>query len=181
MKILKFCFVFVLVTVFASCNNGENKDPETVEVNSGNDVTQTNKTSIQDVAFHDTDMAIVFHEYLGMKDAMVSTNPAKTGAQGSRLMKAFVAAGAGEEAITAAKNVMDARTMATQREAFVPLTAIVEKMLEGQIASGTIYKQYCPMAFNNEGASWLSASSDIMNPYFGSKMLRCGRIDGTIE
>ncbi|MFT4674108.1 MAG: hypothetical protein ACI9R6_001009, partial [Saprospiraceae bacterium] len=31
--------------------------------------------------------------------------------------------------------------------------------------------------FNNTGGYWLSNSKEIRNPYFGSKMLKCGRID----
>lgn len=37
-----------------------------------------------------------------------------------------------------------------------------------------IYYQYCPMAFNNKGAYWLSNTEEIRNPYFGDKMLTCG-------
>jgi Cu(I)/Ag(I) efflux system membrane fusion protein len=37
-----------------------------------------------------------------------------------------------------------------------------------------IYYQYCPMAFDNKGAYWLSNSEEIRNPYFGDKMLTCG-------
>jgi hypothetical protein len=37
-----------------------------------------------------------------------------------------------------------------------------------------IYYQYCPMAFDNKGAYWLSESEEIRNPYFGDKMLTCG-------
>ena len=40
----------------------------------------------------------------------------------------------------------------------------------------TVYKQYCPMAFNNKGAFWLSQEEAIMNPYFGDKMLKCGKV-----
>ncbi|MFW5700287.1 MAG: efflux RND transporter periplasmic adaptor subunit, partial [Cyclobacteriaceae bacterium] len=42
-----------------------------------------------------------------------------------------------------------------------------------------IYKMYCPMAFDNEGAYWLSTSEEILNPYFGEMMLRCGEIRET--
>lgn len=38
----------------------------------------------------------------------------------------------------------------------------------------TIYHQYCPMAFDDKGAYWLSDKADIQNPYFGHKMLTCG-------
>jgi Cu(I)/Ag(I) efflux system membrane fusion protein len=38
----------------------------------------------------------------------------------------------------------------------------------------TAYYQYCPMAFDNNGAYWLSESQTIKNPYFGDEMLTCG-------
>lgn len=47
------------------------------------------------------------------------------------------------------------------------------------IAEGELYLQYCPMAFDNTGAYWLSAEQEISNPYFGDKMLRCGSTQAT--
>lgn len=44
-----------------------------------------------------------------------------------------------------------------------------------------LYHQYCPMAFNDAGAYWISRSSDIKNPYFGKKMLTCGEVRDTIN
>lgn len=46
--------------------------------------------------------------------------------------------------------------------------------------STTLYKQYCPMALNDKGAYWLSAQSDIKNPYFGDAMLTCGEVQETL-
>ena len=43
------------------------------------------------------------------------------------------------------------------------------------------YKQYCPMAFNDKGAFWLSDTSHIQNPYFGKKMLICGEVQETLH
>jgi len=40
-----------------------------------------------------------------------------------------------------------------------------------------VYVAFCPMAFDNKGAYWLSDSSAIRNPYFGDKMLKCGKIE----
>jgi Cu(I)/Ag(I) efflux system membrane fusion protein len=45
----------------------------------------------------------------------------------------------------------------------------------------TLYVQFCPMANNDEGAFWLSTETQIKNPYFGSKMLRCGSVTREIE
>ena len=44
-----------------------------------------------------------------------------------------------------------------------------------------LYHQFCPMAFNDQGAYWLSATSDIKNPYFGKKMLTCGEVKDSID
>ena len=44
-----------------------------------------------------------------------------------------------------------------------------------------VYHQFCPMAFNDAGAYWLSASPDIKNPYFGKKMLTCGETKDSID
>lgn len=44
-----------------------------------------------------------------------------------------------------------------------------------------VYHQYCPMAFNDAGAFWLSNSSDIRNPYLPKKMLICGEVKDSID
>ena len=43
-----------------------------------------------------------------------------------------------------------------------------------------VYLLHCPMAFNDAGADWLSSSTDIKNPYFGSKMLTCGAVKDSV-
>ncbi len=44
------------------------------------------------------------------------------------------------------------------------------------VAEGTLYKAWCPMAFDNRGAAWIQNTKEINNPYFGEMMLRCGEI-----
>ena len=45
----------------------------------------------------------------------------------------------------------------------------------------TIYVQRCPMVNNSEGATWLSFSNDIRNPYYGASMLKCGSVIDSIQ
>jgi Cu(I)/Ag(I) efflux system membrane fusion protein len=67
-----------------------------------------------------------------------------------------------------------------QREHFNMLS---EAMLETTESFGLeiekTYRQFCPMAFDDEGAFWLSESDEILNPYFGDMMLRCGEVKET--
>jgi hypothetical protein len=43
--------------------------------------------------------------------------------------------------------------------------------------AAALYQAYCPMT----KASWLQKSSEVANPYYGAKMLRCGKITETIQ
>jgi hypothetical protein len=44
-----------------------------------------------------------------------------------------------------------------------------------------LYWEYCPMAFDNKGAYWISKERDIKNPYFGSEMLNCGSVEDSLS
>lgn len=44
-----------------------------------------------------------------------------------------------------------------------------------------VYYLYCPMAFDNTGAYWLSASREVNNPYFGDKMKNCGEVADSLD
>lgn len=39
-----------------------------------------------------------------------------------------------------------------------------------------VYQQHCPMANQGKGADWLSRESEVVNPYFGPSMLKCGEV-----
>jgi hypothetical protein len=44
-----------------------------------------------------------------------------------------------------------------------------------------IYYQFCPMAFDNRGAYWLSDKRDVRNPYFAGKMTDCGEVADSVD
>jgi len=49
------------------------------------------------------------------------------------------------------------------------------------LESGELYVAHCPMALNDKGASWVSNSKEIRNPYFGESMLTCGSVKETLK
>jgi len=69
------------------------------------------------------------------------------------------------------------------KEARVNFNSFSKLMIEANETYGltnrTVYKDYCPMAFGDEGAYWLSEKKEILNPYFGSSMLTCGEVKAT--
>lgn len=44
-----------------------------------------------------------------------------------------------------------------------------------------LYWHYCPMAFNNSGAYWMSNERQVVNPYFGNEMLHCGSVQDSLD
>ena len=61
-----------------------------------------------------------------------------------------------------------------QRKAFSDLSNEFYKAVKTFGLMGkTVYYQFCPMAFEEKGAFWLSTAKEIRNPYFGDQMLTC--------
>ncbi len=50
-----------------------------------------------------------------------------------------------------------------------------------QYDRAVVYHDYCPMAFNDQGANWLSNTAEIRNPYIPKKMLTCGEVKDSID
>ncbi len=69
-----------------------------------------------------------------------------------------------------------------QRKAFIPLSkAVVQLAQSFGPFDQPVYVLYCPMANNDEGAEWLSATNEVLNPYYGDMMLRCGEVTKEIR
>jgi len=43
-----------------------------------------------------------------------------------------------------------------------------------------LYVQFCPMAKSGAGATWISNTNEVINPYMGQRMLKCGRTQETL-
>ncbi len=82
------------------------------------------------------------------------------------------------EIAKASENLGEPMTIQKQREQFAALSSSVERLLgiAAPPPETKVYKVFCPMAFDNKGASWLQAGKEVMNPYFGSAMLHCGEV-----
>lgn len=69
-----------------------------------------------------------------------------------------------------------------QRKHFETLSDnLIEAVEYFGVTEQTIYRQYCPMAFRDKGAYWLSGEKEIRNPYFGDMMLTCGEVKETYQ
>ncbi|WP_298487020.1 DUF3347 domain-containing protein [uncultured Maribacter sp.] len=68
-----------------------------------------------------------------------------------------------------------------QRKHFEGLSSTINDLVALLGTEKTLYQDFCPMANNNQGAYWLSEVKEIKNPYFGSRMLKCGSLKKQIN
>ena len=115
--------------------------------------------------------------YLSLKDALVATNSEEA----AEAAKAFMAVTKDERLVSPLKRIAATSEVEDQRKAFETLSMAMYEIVKAGNSETVLYKQYCPMAFNNKGAYWLAAESEVNNPYFGDVMLHCGRVEETIN
>lgn len=114
--------------------------------------------------------------YLQLKDDLVETDAKK--AQKSATKFIATLKDSDDESIqiirSAAEQIVASSDVNVQREHFETLSDELYTYAQTEEMGVKLYRQYCPMAFQNKGAYWLSSEKEIMNPYFGDKMLHCG-------
>ena len=83
---------------------------------------------------------------------------------------------------SAVRNLAEAKTFESLRNALAPLSeALVQAIrVVGWDANGKLYLVQCPMALKGKGATWLTDTNEVRNPYFGATMLDCGSVIETL-
>lgn len=71
--------------------------------------------------------------------------------------------------------------IAHQREHFDLLSQDIIDLVKATGHNQTLYKDFCPMYNHKKGASWLSETKDIKNPYLGKEMPTCGEVKEEIK
>jgi hypothetical protein len=171
--------VVVALLAMSSCSSDNSKN--SAHQTHGSDSTGQAQSPAVAVSLEDQNANAVYQHYIHLKNALVTgdTKEAQSGA--SSLQTAFNDAGNNKGADLAGK-VASVSDLKMQRAQLEELTAEAENVIKtSKVKTGTIYKQYCPMANNNEGAYWLSGESEIRNPYFGDEMLTCGEVKEEIK
>lgn len=135
-------------------------------------------------------------QYLQLKNALVKDNFAEADKQVKALQKAFsetnmgLFTGQSHNKWMDYQNRMQAQTtqflqtksIDEARTVFLALSNImIEMTYDFGPFTQTFYVQYCPMANQNKGAEWISASKNVENPYYGARMLGCGEVTKTIQ
>jgi hypothetical protein len=131
------------------------------------------------------DTTPVFSAYYGLKDALVATNPVRAKTEAAAFVQAVKALKSDKLSDSVKKSLRTASTQAVaisqatdiekQRRQFEGMTPAMIGLAKAT-KSAKAYVQYCPMAMDGKGASWLSNKREVRNPYYGNKMLTCGSV-----
>lgn len=125
----------------------------------------------------------IISSYLELKNELVNSKSEKAAKSAGEIVEVLLLKkGEFAENISAeAEKIMKSTVLEDQRKHFSTLTKPIYTLANEADIDKELYYQYCPMAFNNKGAYWLSSESEISNPYFGDKMLRCGSTKKIIQ
>lgn len=67
------------------------------------------------------------------------------------------------------------------RKGFKPFSkGLIQALAHLGAAKGPYFEIYCPMAFDGQGATWISPDKTVKNPYLGPEMGDCGEVKGQI-
>ena len=182
--------VFIIV-LSVSCKSKEEKTETITEtkVNTGYTYSEAFNQSINST----------LNAYYRLKDAFVASDTVKVNAAGAELKTLLenlkleevqkndtlgFSSINGRPGDVAAEisGMLGEKDLEKKRESFEMISNAFYDMVRVIKPNGaTIYYQYCPMAFNDKGAYWLSNADSIRNPYFGKKMLTCGEVKETMK
>ncbi len=180
-------------TVIAESSSQENKknpkslggadsppnNPKTL----GTDQKDSSTTSLEGSDINKVEAEKIISSYLELKNDLVNSKSEKAGKSAGEIVEVLLLKkDEFSQGISAeAENIMKSMVLEDQRKHFSSLTKLIYTLANEADVDKELYYQYCPMAFNNNGAYWLSSESEIRNPYFGDKMLRCGSTKEIIQ
>lgn len=186
LRITTFLILALALTTL-SCKDSKKdqiKDQKNTEINTSNEMT--------DSKGQNSDAMQILADYMVLKDALVETNESEAAKAGKKLESSLDLFNLNNYPAKQQKElkdiILDAKEhaehigkseMSHQREHFKILSKDIIDMIAITGTKNTLYQQFCPMY--DGGSAWLSLDKNIKNPYYGSKMMTCGKVEREIN
>jgi len=201
MKNLKTTLSILVLSVtllsFTSCKDKKTDEatkPMSSEMHNEDGHNQEDSEKMMSEASGNGSTATIIENYMKIKNALVASNKDEAATAGGMLESNFKefdkSAYSSEEQEELTDIIEDAKEHAEhisesplehQREHFDLLSKDLIDMIAITGTDKKLYQDFCPMYNNNKGAAWLSTTKEIKNPYFGSKMMNCGKVQKEIN
>ena len=196
MKKVQLTMIMAIATVsltIMSCNGNSKEDSaQTMHSEMNQDAMGTSQ-NMMGTKGQNPEAQKVLNDYMTLKDALVATDEgaaAKAGKELENTLKSFNVSSYTNEQQEELKDIIEDATehaehigkskIDHQREHFKSLSKDVMDMVAITGTEHTLYQQFCPM-YADGGGAWLSMEKNIRNPYFGSKMMKCGEVQKEIN
>lgn len=185
---MKLTFLVLIALAICSCKQNVEAEVKTAPSQKkeiakiSKDLNETKETVA--ITFKTETATQVHQAYLELKGALVNTDAKEAATAASDFIQMLSTLEKSAVVIRLSKDlevIAASQEAGVQRATFEEISKKVETYLVEEIATGTLIKQYCPMAFDGKGAYWLSDSKEVRNPYFGNVMLTCGVVDKEIK
>ena len=177
-----------------SCKDVNKNEPAAPMSNEMHQESMDDKDDMAKNDNQDAKAEAILNDYFNLKDALVGDDNDKAKELGNTLaqsLKSFDASNYSDNETSELNDIIEDATehaehisesdIKHQREHFKILSKDVTDMVGITGTEMKIYEQFCPMYNNNEGGAWLSMNEEIRNPYFGDKMLKCGKVQREIN
>jgi hypothetical protein len=196
-RLIFFFILFSAVVTLSGCSGGKKAEHDHAQTEATDEKAPEAAAPQFDVSENfQQQLSKLFTSYISLKDAFVASDAEKVKTEASNTSQAvasvdikLLTGAAHNDWMTyltpiqnSLKEIENASDIEVQRKAFSTLSENLYKSIKAFGLGGTeAFYEYCPMAFDNEGAYWLSDQTVIRNPYFGDAMLTCGVVKEKLQ
>ena len=187
-SLCKIFIISVFVLSFSNCKS-QTKTQDNAQASGRKAESRASNSALAD------QLKTIFDHYFAIKDALVKTDGALASTHALALVSSLGAIKMDElskEEHTSwmkveknlksdAERISETKDASLQRERFTTLSRDMAVLMKASKQTEKVYLQHCPMFNDGKGADWLSKESNIKNPYYGNKMLTCGKTVETIQ
>lgn len=181
--LLKTAIPFAGVLILSACgySSSENKT-ETTDGYDNKAIEQKQPAPTGNPVLKNDKLNAVYQHYVHLTTALINGNVTEAKIAANAIEAGAKGVSGASGITTSASKITAATDIEVQRSAYFDLSKDMSALIKKEgLSNGEIYVAFCPMAFGDKGASWISSSKEIRNPYFGEKMLSCGEVQETIN
>lgn len=172
------------------------KVPVKVEETTGNHNNHSNHIETPKIEAQEVNqLKVVFDNYFVIKDAMISSDGNSTSIASKELLTAInnvkmdkldmdvhmVWMKVLNQIKRDSELISNTKDIKIQRNHFTTLSKDIYSLIKVANYEVPVYFQHCPMYNDGKGANWLSKENEVKNPYYGNRMLTCGKTVETIN
>lgn len=181
-QVFKLSMLFAVAFLLSACGNNSSNENKAEKDTANHEEHDMKSNGTAKVTVKDDKLNAVYQHYVHLTTALTNGDAAEAKVASNAIEAGIKEVPGGESIAANAAKITAARDIETQRAAFSSLSnEFITLVKRSGLSGGELYVDFCPMAFNDKGAFWLSSNKNIRNPYFGEKMMTCGEIKETIK